>query len=124
MTYFVITEKGELVTKHGSPRRLDPAGWLTPPEYTGAIHPWVGLAGEEPNTIGTVLLVALSYERRPYCGPVIFAGRYGEELTPVAEDAIKALHLAIRCALSGLASGWGAEFDQQAISTAQMAEGP
>lgn len=121
MTYFVINEGGELARQHGFPRDLAHKGWLTRSDSVRLIHAWAREPdGAGPNIIGTVLLVTFAFERRPYRGQIILTGR-SEGLPALAVDAIVSLHTAIRCALMGVASGHGPEFDQQAISTALMA---
>lgn len=124
MTYFAITGQGELVIKHGFPRKLDPAKWLTTTARKPVTKAWADEPdGAPPNIIGTVLLVTLGFERRPYRGEILLTND-GEGLPLVAGNAITSMHVAITMALMGVASGHGFDFDRQAISTAQMAEGP
>jgi len=122
MSYMAV-DGGQLVTARGFPRftTWKPEAWIDLPRL-GSIRAWVpNLDEHAPNVTGTCLMVAFGAARRPYRGRILFTG-HGHGLAPRDVAVLADMHTAISSALCGLASGYGPEFDEQTISTAQMAE--
>lgn len=130
--YLALPPSGHLEQYRGLPliAKRNPEKLLESPKIGGQLKIWLPEQAPKayepkPNVIGTILLVACGLERQPYMGEILFTGWDGGvcELPPWVNAAITDMHTAIRIALTGVASGMGADFDAQTITTAKMAIG-
>lgn len=77
------------------------------------------------NKTGTCVLAALGAAPQPYAGNIAITGYdppYGMDHLPRwAEVAVMDMYHAVECALAGLESGHGPEWDEQIRQTAELA---